>query len=91
MRGGGTRFTIWQWLHGCFEILRLERIRDLWDDGRITGFANRTDVDDFLKNHAKPNSLMLRFSDSTCGGLSISMRKRALKFKYHSRYCWLRF
>lgn len=62
-------FSFWAWF---FEIMSLikQKLQRYWDDGLIKGFIGRQAASDLVISQQQP-SLLLRFSDTFLGGLSI--------------------
>ncbi|XP_031631251.1 signal transducer and activator of transcription 5A-like [Contarinia nasturtii] len=63
-----SKFTFWQWFYGVMKFTR-EFIKELWEYDLIEGFVTEDDVYS-LRNHPA-GTFLLRFSESTLGGLTI--------------------
>jgi hypothetical protein len=63
---------LWKKLQDCLRKIRFAKhLCEMWNEGAIAGFVNRTDTERVL--HAEPvGAFMVRFSDSTDGSFVIS-------------------
>ncbi|XP_065323270.1 signal transducer and activator of transcription 5B-like isoform X2 [Gordionus sp. m RMFG-2023] len=63
-------FTFWQWFYHICLIVK-EYLRPHWQDNTIIGFVSRNDAHDMLMKKVQ-YTFLLRFSDSTLGGITIA-------------------
>jgi hypothetical protein len=62
---------LWEWFYACIELTN-RHLRPFWDKGYIIGFINRARAEDLLIRQGTPGTFLLRFSDNTLGGISIT-------------------
>ncbi|KAG1683304.1 Signal transducer and activator of transcription 5B [Nymphon striatum] len=63
-------FTFWEWFYAIMKVTR-EHLRNLWNDGKITGFVSRARAQEMCQSQGS-GSFLLRYSDSELGGITIA-------------------
>lgn len=63
-------FTFWEWFWHIAKLVK-EQLKPIWEDGSIVGFMERNEANDLLMTK-NCGTFMLRFSDSTLGGITIA-------------------
>ncbi|CAG7733973.1 unnamed protein product [Allacma fusca] len=66
-----SQTSFWEWFYACIELTN-RHLKPFWNKGYIIGFINRIRAEETLIQLANPGTFLLRFSDNTLGGISIT-------------------
>ena len=66
------KFTFWEWFHSMM-LLTEQYLEPIWKQGYVLGFISKLQAEAILND--KPHgTFLLRFSDSTLGGVTIGSK-----------------
>ena len=68
-----NKFTFWEWFYSMLQLTE-QHMCKIWAQGFVIGFINKMDAESFLLDRP-PGTFLLRFSDSTKGGVTIGSRQ----------------
>merc|ERR1712038_671265 len=72
-----TKFTFWEYFESMMNLTK-QQLESIWKAYDMIGFINKLTAEKLLEN-AQEGAFMIRFSDSTLGGVTIGSRSSTSK------------
>ena len=77
-----TKFTFWEYFESMMNLTSMtkQQLESIWKAYDIIGFINKSTAEKMLEK-AQEGTFMIRFSDSTLGGVTIGSRSSTCKLQ----------
>jgi len=69
----GKDFSFWTWFYKVVELVSSQYVKKFWKKGFVEGFISRQKCEHLLSSQKQTGTFLLRFSESHCGSLVITV------------------
>lgn len=77
-----STYTFWEYFHSMMTLTAHQDMKSIWEMGYIIGFVKKSTAVEMLAQ-TEEGTFLIRFSDSTLGGVTIGLRSANQKIMWH--------